>query len=231
MSKFSAVLLAATLATLSVQAQAISPSSATASIDWSKFEIRLIDLDLTDGITPSLTWDNRWTRVTADGASYLQDLAPDWTTAISAIDGATQAFADSNSQLANVDGVGSGNAWSDRFGDFTLSSNTLVLFSVAADAHIFGGVDQYAAAHLDAFGQGALGNGEQSSHSSVWADMSSASESAILSASFINLTTGNLAGSVAGTVYASAPVPEPDVYGMMLVGIGLVAWVIRRHKA
>ena len=41
--------------------------------------------------------------------------------------------------------------------------------------------------------------------------------------------TGSLGGSFAGTMNA-APIPEPEVYAMMLAGLGLIGFVARRRK-
>jgi hypothetical protein len=47
--------------------------------------------------------------------------------------------------------------------------------------------------------------------------------------------SGNLvsdgAGSFGGAVSMAAPVPEPETYGMMLAGLGVVGFLARRRKA
>ena len=45
-----------------------------------------------------------------------------------------------------------------------------------------------------------------------------------------NLTTDRPA-SFSGTVSLAAPVPEPETYGMMLAGLGVLGYLARRRKA
>jgi hypothetical protein len=41
----------------------------------------------------------------------------------------------------------------------------------------------------------------------------------------------NTAASFGGAVMMAAPVPEPETYGMMLGGLGLLGFLARRRKA
>jgi hypothetical protein len=49
---------------------------------------------------------------------------------------------------------------------------------------------------------------------------------------YVNLHTAQYAGGeIRGFLTSTAPVPEPGTYGMMLGGLGLVAWVMRRRQS
>jgi len=51
-------------------AYALESTSAHASFDWESMTIQLLDLDLTDGESPSVVWSNRYGDVSANSASY-----------------------------------------------------------------------------------------------------------------------------------------------------------------
>ncbi|MCC6534641.1 MAG: FxDxF family PEP-CTERM protein [Burkholderiales bacterium] len=48
--------------------------------------------------------------------------------------------------------------------------------------------------------------------------------------SVIGLANGSLGGTYAGTILAVSPVPEPEVWAMMLVGAGLVGFRLRHQS-
>jgi hypothetical protein len=233
MQKTLTTLVAATVFGVSTQAHAVSP--AEASIDWSNFTITLFDLNPLDGIAPSLTWNVQTTDVRTEHPPLVSDSdsANGWTTPISAVSNPANASADSNTLSAWIgSGSGYGNAYARRHGGFTLSANTLVLFSAPARAAT-STVGNFAIASLVTSGVGANGTGSQSTYSDLYANHLPSSDSGILTTSFINLTGGNLDGGIDAdaSVSGSAPVPEPETYAMMMAGLALVGGMARRRKA
>lgn len=131
---------------------------------------------------------------------------------------------------------------------FTLSANTLVIFSANATVQsqvnnivrVFDGATDYAnaSAYLQVSGLG--GAAWQDATSTVdayaYADETFSSRSGNLSVSFSNasasISTGNLNARaiVEGNIAVTA-VPEPETYAMLLAGLGLVGAVTRRNSA
>ena len=46
----------------------------------------------------------------------------------------------------------------------------------------------------------------------------------------LDVITYNLTASSNAALYATAPVPEPETYGMLMAGLGLVGWMARRRQ-
>jgi hypothetical protein len=241
-----AALCAATLALPSGIALAIVTPPATASIDWSTFSVQVFDMDPSDSITSALTWNYQSTWVSADAGASVSDSAfgsPPlaWISTLSVADGVASAMANASSLNAEFSASpASLNAWaqSNRDGGFSLTANTLAIFSVDASAYIDMNApingSAYAWARLGADGVGPFGTDSQHSYGDkiAWANgvgNPPVTDAGKLYATFTNLTGSGMNGTVFGfaTVnrYGFIPVvPEPETWAMLLVGVGLVGW-------
>ena len=128
-------------------------------------------------------------------------------------------------------------------GDFTLTANTRVVFSAFANLNV--NVDapaiEFGAAQASVLVEGPEpdGSGFQTNGEFLFLDIGGIdfaqrfSNSDLLIASFTNLTGGNLAGQFgreAAVVGNSASVvPEPETYAMMVAGLGLLGFMLRRR--
>ena len=238
------------LALLSSAAHAVlaPPPVASASIDWSTFEMKVIDTNPTDGIDAVATFTirDRTSDVYASITVPASGSSADWTTFLSASDGVASATAQAGSLSAMFSSPPSAlNAYavSNRYGYFTLSTNTLVTFSVNASASIDMNVplngSAYAWASLQTDGPGFDGADAQHSETSklVFAQGAGSplTQSGKLNASFYNGSGGNLDGTVHAFAqvnsngFIAAGVPEPETYALMLAGLGLMVFMARRR--
>lgn len=142
---------------------------------------------------------------------------------------------------------------------FMLSGNTLAIFTAQAFASISGagkseqgqsglffGDQAEVEAEIYVTGPGALGSEGGYQESSDEFELSSFgfdervppfdfSGTAELSATFLNLTGGNLSGQLDFDVYtdvatSTAPVPEPGTYALLLAGLGMMGFVAGRRR-
>ena len=133
------VLLAATLGSVTA-AQAITGS---VTVYWDTLKIQIDDSDLSDGITPQLSWSDQ---VTASGANRAGPLAataePDWTTpgGLSFTDSSLQLTTAFDAARLQVDAASSGGGPSGtivyRYGQLQLSGAGRVTVSVDMEAHV-----------------------------------------------------------------------------------------------
>jgi hypothetical protein len=136
-----------------------------------------------------------------------------------------------------------GATFSDRF-TFSVNSTSGMNFdaiissiSRTADTGLdVTGLSLYRAAGTDGTGTGTLvsaGKSLQSGNIDVW----SLSSDNLAVGNYYVLVSGNLvsdaSASFGGAVMMSptAPVPEPETYGMMLAGLGVLGFLARRRKA
>jgi len=221
---------------LVVGATTASAATAEATIDWSSFTVRLLDLDPADGITPSITWTNQYSYTYASvGGDYENSpLATDWSSPTGFSATTTSANADSD-LLSAFASSGPAGAWTsvsaNRDGYFDLSANTAVIFSVAGTV-AFDPLETSADIVMQVFGTGAFGLGTQQSRFALinYDYGADPTQSGAIATSFVNLTSGTLTGSLLTYAYVSAaPVPEPESYAMFLAGLGLMGLVARRR--
>jgi hypothetical protein len=227
-----------------------APPVASASIDWSTFSWQVFDTNPSDGVTAALTWNAQPSDVSTNvDNSYKNFNSSDWTSPISAVDGVASATVVSGGNLqatfSSLPTTLNANAWANHNGYFTLSANTLVTFSVMANTSIemnspING-SAYAWSGLDAYGPGPYGQANQNQTSSgskiSWASGlgNPVNDIGGINALFFNGTGSAMDGTIHAyanvTSYGFIPaVPEPDTYGMMLVGLCLVGSIAKRRK-
>jgi hypothetical protein len=226
---------------LSAQAQAVLAPNAVASIDWSTFSAQVFDLTPLDNIAAGLTWTYQDTSVTVTNSQNTSSVN-DWTTSLSLSSSHEDASADASFLVASLFAIpnppgGFGFASAGRYGDFSLTPGTLVLFTVHVDLEATGNENNQAYANMNVWGPDALNTGgNQSANSSLSAGAWSPANqvSGTLSTSFVNLSNANMTGgiNVFGEVQGyTAPIPEPETYALLLAGLGLVGWMARRRQA
>ena len=127
--------------------------------------------------------------------------------------------------------------------EFTLTANTRVKFSGLANLEaittIGGDESAFASALLDAFGPGPDGRGSQFSNAFLDAEISGGAagvslSSGLLTVRFDNQTGGDLAGRLSRDAFvigSSSVVPEPETYAMMVAGLGLLGFMLRRRTS
>lgn len=126
---------------LAVGSAEAAVASASASIDWSTFTVTGYAMGPTPG--PTISWNNQSTSVSA--TSYQPNnnqynSSSDWTSSIAASASSgtlssASALADAGQLVASaqdtdVDINNSSSSWSYRYGDFTVSGNGILVFSV-----------------------------------------------------------------------------------------------------
>lgn len=239
---------------LAAPAHAVLQNPAIATIDWQTFQVMAIDTDPLDDVLPAISFilsdsDTRNTQAWAQEFSYTFDGRGNWTESFTVQDGVANASASQDLLQAWFTGPPStlnAYAQSDRAGRFVVSAKTLVTFQVAASVSIDLPVplngQAYAWSRLETDGPGFFGDTENQQRSGtdrlVFAQGQGSllESSGILYASFYNGTDadmeGNLRAFTTVNSYGFIPVvPEPETYGMMIAGLGLLAAVARRRRA
>ncbi|CUI04953.1 PEP-CTERM sorting domain-containing protein [Massilia antarctica] len=229
------------LAAVCSSAQA-APSTATASIEQFRFE--LVDLDLSDGVTPSISFTQQYWEVDSSGGGQHQTYKTPATTSITTRFGAAGGSASDTgiSSSAKVyhpvasDGVYhkySTNSY--RITDFILSPNTQMIFTA------LGTVSDLRQGKFDSSVARISMQGKLLDESGGWMDSFSKSyETSAGSATlrmYGSLSTDGLArsGRFDLTTYAFlagpvSSVPEPSTYGMLLAGTFLVGAMACRQR-
>jgi hypothetical protein len=128
-----------------------------------------------------------------------------------------------------------GNTFADRFtfsvGGTTGSSLDAIISSVSRSADT--GLDITGVSLYNATGNTLISSGKslQSGNIDVW----TISTNNLVAGNYYLQVSGNLvsdqAASFGGAVSLAAPVPEPETYGMMLAGLGVLGYLARRRKA
>ena len=242
-SKLIAPLLLASAGALSLTAQAsMSFTSASAFIDWTSFNVQIFDTNMTDGITAAITWSNQSSYVRAWDGIDTNLTSGGWTTPINIENGVASGLANSDRLVSTFASPPSGldaYAAASRKGDFSVTANTVLLFTANADTSIDLPIplngSAYAWATLDAVGtNGDTQHGTASKISWAGAFNKPEDASGLMSVYFVNVSGASITGNLtAGTSISShgfiPAVPEPETYAMLLAGLGLMGFIARRR--
>lgn len=235
MRQLRSAVLAAGMLGFCLQSHAVAPI-AEASFNWSTFSYQLFDLDPLDGIEASLTWGFQGSLTDTSAGNY--DSAYDWTSPVESANGISVASATESAVGVSYYGYETSNllgGMAQRYGAFTLSAMTLVLFRVEGSVSVAGVSD--AGAGADASLQLSVSdyNSDPSyfSYSNLFVStvFGVPNKSGVLTTSFVNFTESDLSAQFGANAqaYVMAPVPEPHTYGMLLAGLAVVAQVARRR--
>lgn len=234
-----AVIFAATFAAGAVRAEVIG----TAQIDWATFSYQILDLDLGDGIAPTLSFDalteQTLVRVVAPGGPPLEQSAGDWSTplsvSLSAAGGTLLASADQE-LLAQSDGFvlgGMAEALAERSVQFTSTGKSVVVFSVDYTVSVGGLSPGQSFSALAGLGWDAIDPfgvvGTAREEFALTDTNGTSPAGARLSVAFVNLTGAETVGTVYGTASVTS-VPEPQAYLMLGAGAVLLALRLRRGR-
>jgi hypothetical protein len=226
------LLVSASLAALMTGIAPLAHAQTATSVTF--FSYALIDLDLNDGITPSLTMSNFHTWITA--ADYPRPLGSDHLINYSGDPGTInlttpfgEATATAGANAVSSNAISTANrhllegsafaAW-----DFVMTPNTSVVFTAigSVDAK---GVGASGAATLF----GALRTGTRPEFNQEML-VDNDFQTRQLSFSFSSSVDG--ANGVVGMSAATdaLPVPEPETYAMLLAGLGLIGACAHRRR-
>ncbi len=237
MRQLKSAALAAGLLGCCVQLHAAVPI-AEASIDWTSFSYQLFDLDPFDGVAPSLAWGDRGSITNTGDGTY--DYAYDWSSPAESSNGVSVASVTESSLTVSNYGYRINNLYgssAQRYGDFTLSAMTLVVFEVAGSMSVAAVSNPSALAGASV--QLSVSDYNLDPYSFNYSVLNVSnydallSKSGVLTTSFANITGAALTAQMGAYVqlYVSAPVPEPHAYGMLLAGLAVVAPLTRRRCA
>jgi hypothetical protein len=213
------------LATLAFVAAAPVLAQATASASLNQLTWQLVDDDLTDGVTPSLVFDDAWSiQLSANlpGSLPYQSATGNAFGTISAVDAYGIAHAGTGLDLVQS----SATAYSNGAGSFamnrhyfTLSANTSVTF--------------FADGHLAVSDGGDIGSARAAANIYSYAGDGPDQSFDIRASSSVFALDGPVRGWVDISTYTNVeslvPVPEPAAPAMLLGGLGLLA-AIRRGR-
>jgi hypothetical protein len=260
---------AAILVTAFVGASAQAQSSHS-SASLSNFTIQLIDLDLTDDITPTITFTSTQAATAAvafDTASTpwvmkVATLSPGITTRTDTVSyGAATGTASltAGSGFYNLIGAGasvSGSAAKPSLvghdhnaavyeggadilpaSIFSLSGKTAMIITAYADvsSSTFGPFDLENYSSAGGHASIKIGLSGQELYAATRNPGEEEHLSGLLTASFYNTSSVKASSYIVAQTYASgavtaAVVPEPETYGMLLGGLGVLAAVARRRR-
>ncbi|MFB9244029.1 PEP-CTERM sorting domain-containing protein [Massilia antarctica] len=221
-------------------------ASSTANATIANFRLELVDLDLNDGITPSITFTRQTWSIETRGAGQVQTLDQAGATSIENAFGSAHGTL-SDSTVGSTASVNHplplDNTYhayrndSFRSATFTLSPNTQLIFTaVGTVSQEKLGYFDYASSYVAM--QGALwgtpdgvsdsfrndyGTGEGSASMKLYGSLSS--DDRVAEGRFLLQTYAILSGPV------TSPVPEPSTYAMLLAGTFVLGAVARRRRA
>lgn len=243
--------LVAALASLTLATLPAHAASGSASASITNFSYQLIDLDLTDNITPSITWSYypSWIFVTAEPNYQHRESGElgtlELVNAVGGVNGttaqdgvSTRAYFTSTLDSSSLYFDG----WVSHGKDFTLSPSTGLLISATASLSLAREADNHGHASVWMAGGfdtiGTTQDFDAQAFQQRYITYQSGERDYLLSA---YLRTGKEARD--GTIVLSAesyaqayptpvamPVPEPATYGMLLAGALVVGAAARRRR-
>lgn len=243
---------------LAVGSAEAAVASASASIDWSTFTVTGYAMGPTPG--PTISWNNQSTNISAYSYknnfqfdNYQYNSSPDWTSNIaasistgavsssSALADATQLVASASDTDVGINSSSGSN--SSRSGDFTVSGNGILVFSVNyslavglvpgdltnnnyANAAVYFSIENYSQ----------NGSGNFTANQSIYLSDWSASQSPLNKSDTLYLAlvvkdgdTYNFNGQVNANANVASVVPVPSAVWMFLSAIGGFIGVTRRR--
>ena len=240
-------ILAASIALLAAGAAnaTVMPAGATATstVDWASFNFYLVDTDPLDGIDAAFEWTNPQTDTYVEsGSNSDSSSVPGHTDAQSSFGSMLSIANDSVLQISVAGEPVADEVWgySQRGYDFSLTANTIAIFSANGSASL---TDQTGFLSASAYGglyvngpnvSGDIDGPLQNSSGYYSASLGSPTSQTMF-AVFSNQTGETMNGTL--VLYASvyfnnpAPVPEPETYALFGVGLGLLGLMARRRKA
>lgn len=234
MRHLKSAVLAAGMLGFCLQSHAVAPI-AEANIDWTSFSYQLFDLDPLDGVAASLTWDIQGSGTTTN--VWNPGSTSDWTSTAQSTNDVSVASATESALNVSYYGyqydyLGSSTY---RYGSFTLSAMTLVVFTVDGSVSLAGVTDP--SANAGGWVQLSVNDDDSVPTSYSYSELylstyeSVLNKSGVLTTSFVNLTESGKTAQMGALaqLYVNAPVPEPHTYGMMLAGLAVMAQVARRR--
>ncbi|MEW9899159.1 PEP-CTERM sorting domain-containing protein [Chitinivorax sp. PXF-14] len=255
MTAFKKLAIAAMLGGASLAAHAATPLSASASIDWSSFTVSIYDINPLDGETPSVNFSDasKWSgayNFTNLSSVASSDYRSSWTPtpALSAISSFANGYANAGNSDSSISSnanmtapladVWNINSYASKSANFTINGMAAVVFSahyslIAHDDNLAD--DNRANASVIFYSGLTESDGTQYGYSQTSAGITDGSKSGTLRLAFVNTDGtpmhGYFGANATAQVGASvAPVPEPSEYLMMLSGLGLVGFAVRRRK-
>lgn len=233
--------LAAGALAAAVALPAAAQSTASASIE--NFGFRLIDLDLHDGIAPSITFgpgvSYSVTSITDLNGNLVQQMRTDsfGPVGFNSMYGGGKGFTDAITASASLE-VLSGSGYSNAVNAFyfVLSANTRVEFTADALASSY-----FSASTGNSFAQALMTGSLKDSHGNLLtgADTDLNTRGSMTAGPmFLSLSTQDsaLSGSLIMKIETNgssmiSPVPEPASYAMLAAGASLLAGLARRRSA